>query len=205
MLQLVREFRWSAVEASLEETPELLDVRDEKGRNWKASLGLQEARGAASHQGAGSRGRAYRALTLLPRRRCHCGCIDRPLERNEEHTRVCARAPPTVHRLSRAVRVHPGSENGGLLPVVGDVQLARNQDHSLGGSVPVGRQVVPAWHSEEDVSIGLRRIAVEHRDLTTRRKEAGTRAPLEAGVACTASQRALPRYLFRIFRTRRSA
>jgi ankyrin repeat protein len=34
MLQLVRELRWSDVEASLEEKPELLDVRDEKGRNW---------------------------------------------------------------------------------------------------------------------------------------------------------------------------
>lgn len=34
MLQLVRDFQWSDVEASLEEKPELVEVRDEKGRSW---------------------------------------------------------------------------------------------------------------------------------------------------------------------------
>jgi ankyrin repeat protein len=34
MLELVREFRWTDVEATLEEKPELLGVRDEKGRSW---------------------------------------------------------------------------------------------------------------------------------------------------------------------------
>lgn len=34
MLQLVQEFRWSDVEAALKQKPELLEVRDEKGRSW---------------------------------------------------------------------------------------------------------------------------------------------------------------------------
>jgi hypothetical protein len=34
MLELVRGFRWSDVAAILEEKPELLGVRDERGRNW---------------------------------------------------------------------------------------------------------------------------------------------------------------------------
>jgi hypothetical protein len=64
------------------------------------------------------------AATSLPSGSCNRSCINRALERNEEHTGLFARATPTVHRLRRAVRVHAGSENGRLLAIVGDMKFA---------------------------------------------------------------------------------
>ena len=34
MLELVKDFRWRDVRAALESNPDLLPVRDPKGRNW---------------------------------------------------------------------------------------------------------------------------------------------------------------------------
>jgi hypothetical protein len=62
--------------------------------------------------------------------------------------------------------------------------------------MPVGRKVVLPWHSEKHVCVRFARIAVEYRDLTPRREELGTRAPVELGVSGATSKCALARRLF---------
>jgi hypothetical protein len=94
-----------------------------------------------------------------------------------------------MRKLRRAIGVHAGLEHGGLVAVVGHMQLTRDQHHALRGAVPVAGDGEAGGYLEKDICIFLGRVTVQHRDLAALGDEVRARAPLELRIVRGKGQR----------------
>lgn len=83
-------------------------------------------------------------------------------------------------KLGRTIRVGSGLEDRGCLALVGHVKLAGDQDHALGGRVPVQRQLRAGRDLEEDIGVGFRGIPTQHSEAAPGWQEVRARTPLES-------------------------
>ena len=118
-------------------------------------------------------------------------CIHGSLERDEQGAGGRALAGRPVRPAGGAVGIMAGLEQAFGRALIFDPQPAAHQDHPLGRAVAVRRDHIAARHPEEDIGIGLRRIAMKHGDLAPRREDRRTRAPLQRGVGRRFGERQL--------------